>query len=1111
MEYLNQGICIKCLMNRVQKIKLSFLTFLIFSCVNISVAQIIDDAQVVEYSIKDGLSLSHITSVFQDANDFIWVGTQDGLNRFDGIEFKYFRHDISDSLSLSGNYIRAINQDENGDLWIATENSLMVFDHKNATFKLVFDESNSEFAMVSKIIIEDDVIWLNSPKGIFKITKSDYKVRYFEHFSDPFNMLCVFCLNDMIALDENKLLIASKDGLFLFNKESETYLRFSHKKNQANSLPSQTVISLKALSKDSILIGTSKGLSLFSLSKRTFKNYLYKTSDIQIFEYRNSIKTIEQDNDGRIWLGTKMGLLVFDLEKGEISDSPDNFSSIKKLQNKEINKILLDRTNSLWVATAGSNLYSISREKPFFNQFKYVSDVYVDEVRSLWLDYRNYFWMGTSRDGIFVFDDKNKLYKHISPRNSSIESYAVYSLFQNKRKEMYMGSGNGFYIYDIEKENLISYTSLYPTVPEFIFQENKIYDIEEDYRGNIWLATENGLLKLNKGTSKLYYQDKNNPKSISNSICYSLEIDLDSNLWIGTLNGLNKLVDEKNGEFEHFYESNTSKGLPNNSVLTIQLCDSNNLWIGTESGLAFYNSLNEEFTHYTVKDGLLNDYVYSVFEDSEKRIWFSTNRGVTRLNPRTSDLYHFDKSDGLQDYEFNLGAGYKDSNGIIYFGGHLGLNFFNPDSVFIQDNVQQVRINSILITQNGKFKEVMVNDQPNYEFYYKGLHLQISFVIPNYSSIGNNSYQYRMLGIDDNWTYLGKKHTVSFSQLPVGDYIFHVKGANNHGVWNSQVTSINIKIKPSLYNSKIAIAIYLLLGIALILMAVFFITGKLRKENSLLKQKEKDAEKIAVQKEELMQRNVNMRSSMEYAQRLIYAMMPSINDFKAILPETFIIYEPKDIVSGDFYWITKSKGLIYFAVVDCTGHGIPGAFMSIIGFDILRNIVNKQEYTEPSEILRRLSMDIVDVFITENTSEDTLQDGMDLSVCVLNQEDNTLKYAGAYNPLYLIRSNTIIEYKADRYSVGASGIASGHKFTTKIIQLQANDIIYLFSDGYTDQFGGPENKKFKHRRFRHLLLSIHKHHVDLQEKAIRDAHEAWRQDEEQVDDILLMGIRPFKI
>jgi serine phosphatase RsbU (regulator of sigma subunit) len=248
---------------------------------------------------------------------------------------------------------------------------------------------------------------------------------------------------------------------------------------------------------------------------------------------------------------------------------------------------------------------------------------------------------------------------------------------------------------------------------------------------------------------------------------------------------------------------------------------------------------------------------------------------------------------------------------------------------------------------------------------------------------------------------------------------------------------------------------------------------------------------------------------MEYAQRIIYAMMPSIDDFKSYFQNSFIIYAPKDIVSGDFYWITKKNGLIYFALVDCTGHGIPGAFMSIIGFDILRNIVNEQADTEPSEILKRLSMDLVDILTKENSGNESLQDGMDMSLCIFDEQTNTLKFAGAYNPVYLIRENNLIEYKADRYSVGASGIASGHKFSTKIIQLQPNDIIYLFSDGYTDQFGGPENKKFKHRRFRHLLLSVHKHELDMQRKAIWNAYEAWRNGEEQVDDILIIGIRPY--
>jgi serine phosphatase RsbU (regulator of sigma subunit) len=1077
----------------------------------IGFSQLIDQANINEYTIKDGLSLSYITTVFQDKNDFIWVGTQDGLNRFNGSKFTFFRHNASNPFSIPGNYIRSMAQEHNGNLWIATENAVCIFEQSTSAFYVIMDSHSDNYQMVSDIIVNDSSVYLNASNGIFKIRKSDYAIQYFEHFNDPFNFECNTCLNQLIELDPHLLLIASKDGLFLFNKDSESFSRFTHKKNNVNSLPTNSTISLYMINKDSVLIGTTYGLSLFNPQKYTFKNFLLTDNELKLFNYRNIINSIKRDQEGFFWLGTKMGILIFDLHTGVFSTALDYNPAISKIQDKEINALLLDKTNSLWVATAGSNLFSISRNKSFFKKLNHYTKTPAYEIRGVYLSSNNLLFVGTNNNGLFVYNDKKELFRYFSPDNSVLKSFSILSMAELPDQNVVLGTSEGLYLYNIQSNKIEFFSENWKHLPKFIFQNNRIFDIEITNKNHFWLATENGLIYASESDFKAFYSSQNDSSSLSNNICYTLEIDSSGHLWVGTLHGLNKLIDFEKGTFKHYFEDRTNKGLPNNSILSIYQENAHTLWIGTESGLAKFNMQADTFKHYTVNDGLLNDFVYSVFTDKYNRVWFSTNNGVSRLTPQTSEIFHFGKSDGLQDYEFNLCAGHKDKNGIIYFGGNSGLNFFNPDSSFVQENVRQVKIYSIIVTQNGRQEEIIVYDQKEFAFFYKGLHIQLNFVVPDYNSIGNYAYQYRMLGIDDKWVNLGKRNTVSFSQLPVGEYIFHVKGANNHGVWNKETTSVKIIIKPAFYNSRVAIFTYLFFGISFILMSVFFVTSRLRKENSLLKQKERDARKIALQKEELQQQNLNIRSSMEYAQRIIYAMMPSVDDFKKILPESFIIYEPKDIVSGDFYWIAQRNGLVYFAMVDCTGHGIPGAFMSIIGFDILRNVVNKMHFTEPADILSHLSMDLVEVLTKESSSKESLQDGMDMSVCVLDTSNNTLKFAGAYNPLYLVRNNNIIEYKADRYSVGASGIASGHKFSTKIIQLQPDDIIYLFSDGYTDQFGGPENKKFKHRRFRHLLLSVHKHPLQMQKKAIWNAHQAWKKGLEQVDDILIMGIKPYCI
>ena len=235
-------------------------------------------------------------------------------------------------------------------------------------------------------------------------------------------------------------------------------------------------------------------------------------------------------------------------------------------------------------------------------------------------------------------------------------------------------------------------------------------------------------------------------------------------------------------------------------------------------------------------------------------------------------------------------------------------------------------------------------------------------------------------------------------------------------------------------------------------------------------------------------------------------MIPSARYFSCIFPESFIFFKPKDIVSGDFFWVTEKDDKIFVAAVDCTGHGVPGAFMSIIGIELLRKLINNQKIEEPSEVLNELNKNFAEIF--KDVENITLRDGMDIAFCTIDKGSRILEFAGAFNPLYLIRDNKITEIKGDRFSVGLEDYENGtQSFTNHHIQLLKDDMIYIFTDGYSDQFGGPEGKKFKYRRFRHLLLSIHSSPVKEQKEHLERSMEEWMGENDQVDDILVIGMK----
>jgi serine phosphatase RsbU (regulator of sigma subunit) len=283
-------------------------------------------------------------------------------------------------------------------------------------------------------------------------------------------------------------------------------------------------------------------------------------------------------------------------------------------------------------------------------------------------------------------------------------------------------------------------------------------------------------------------------------------------------------------------------------------------------------------------------------------------------------------------------------------------------------------------------------------------------------------------------------------------------------------------------------------------------TRNLRRINREYKDKERIAKKIEVQKEELTLKNKNITDSINYARRIQLAMMPSDKLFSSVFPDSFILHIPKDIVSGDFYWINQVEDKTFFSAVDCTGHGVPGAFMSIIGVELFRRITEIEGISTPAEVLNSLSRNFERVF--GDVDEMKLRDGMDLAFCSLNEDFTLLEYAGAFNPLYIVRDSSIMEIKGDRHSVGVYEKDDNIRyFNNHVIPLKDGDIIYIFTDGFADQFGGPEGKKYKYRRFRHLLLALHQLPMEKQADFLKKSILEWKGDLDQVDDILVMGLR----
>jgi serine phosphatase RsbU (regulator of sigma subunit) len=544
-------------------------------------------------------------------------------------------------------------------------------------------------------------------------------------------------------------------------------------------------------------------------------------------------------------------------------------------------------------------------------------------------------------------------------------------------------------------------------------------------------------------------------------------------------------------------------------VLCLHNDSKGNIWVGTSNGLHKFNKETGKFKLYTEDNGLPNNIIYSIEEDSKGRLWVSTNWGLAVLNPETDIITSYDVADGLQSQEFNVGASYKSKSGELFFGGISGFNSFFPDSISNNKTIPKIAITSFELLGSKEKKAISVEGLDEVIISKGFSAFAIEFSALDFTRPEKNQYAYQMQGLSDQWIELGNKHSATFSNLNAGTYYFKLRGSNNDLLWNEQSKSLKIVVEVSFWRSKIAYGFYVIMGILSISLYIRNRTKHFHKSNILLREREFAITEVEKQREELLVKNRSITDSINYAKRLQEAIMPSVAHFKKYLPDSFLLYMPKDIVSGDFYWVNETKNKLFVAVVDCTGHGVPGAFMSIIGIELLRTITNNQGVNDAAEILNRLNVGIIQTFKKDIYEEEGLvKDGMDVAFCVIDKENNILQYAGAFSNLYLVRDSKITEIKGDRYSVGMGNEPEKQRFSSHYIPIQPDDMVYIFTDGYADQFGGPENKKYKFRRFRHLLLNIHMLPLETQRQYIEDSILEWKGKNEQVDDILIIGIKP---
>lgn len=1065
-------------------------------------------------SIEQGLSQSVINCVIQDSYGYLWFGTQDGLNRYDGYNFVRYKHDPTDTNSISGNWIYSIAEDSSGMLWIGTRSGLNKFNRFENRFQRFFHipgnkKSLSDNYIHAVFIDRDNELWIKASDVLNKYNPERNTFTHFNYYVDPLNSYSRNRSFPIIQDSEGIMWFGTSDGLNFIDVNSSSVHRITNKSTNGKNLSDNFITALVQFNDSLLLVGTSNGLNVFDKYKKENVKILFANNKLNSIS-SNSITSIYIDQNNKIWIGTDEGLNCWDYESGLIRNYLYNIDNTEGLSNDIVLSIYEDQSKNLWIGTEGGGLnkinlkphrFNIIRKSPAQNSI----EISNNQISSILIDDFDYLWVGTYGYGLNIIDRQTNDVRIITEDSypSKVINNWVHAIYRDSKGLIWIGTRNGINIYSQAGKKFYNLHSYYPFTSQLEFRNNRVYMIMEDSKRNVWISTDFGLYRINWFTEevKIFTFDSNNSESSTTNKVFSLLEDNEGFVWIGTLNGLIKFDPDLNKYFTYKSSIYTDNSISHNTVYSLFQDSEDFIWIGTLSGLNRFNKISNEFLYISEKDGLPNNLIYAILEDDNNNIWVSTDRGLAQINKETLSIRSYDIDDGMQGFEFNFAACFKSKEGELFFGGQNGINSFFSDSIYIQNYLPPLVINGLQIISKNNPRYIHYKYDTEIVLTHKDYHINIEFASLDFTNSKRNEYKYKMSGLENEWIEIGRQNFVTFSNLTPGEYEFSISGTNSDGIWSDKVVSIPIIVRPPFWKTNLAFTFYVLLIVLIIYSYIEFRTKSLKLSNQILREKQIAAMEIARQKEQLSIKNKNITDSINYAKRIQQALLPTEEKLKSVLPDSFVLYEPKDIVSGDFYWVAERDNKIFVACVDCTGHGVPGALISIIGFDLLRDITINHEIDKPSEILNYLNAGVIEALTQE--SKESLYDGMDLAFCTIDKEKQILEFAGAFNSLLIVRDEKIHEIKGNRAAIGSA--EENSTFENHKVEIQENDKFYLFTDGYADQFGGSQMKKLKSRKFRHNILTFSDQSFNEQRNSLLNHFNEWKGKLEQVDDVLIIG------
>lgn len=797
---------------------------------------------------ENGLSSDYTSYIFQDRKGFLWISTQDGINRYDGYRFKHFRHIPGNSNSLSDYAAGHMYEDSKGNFWIATREGLNVFNPDTETFTHYNPQKDSTILLSSEKIVcttEDKFgnIWIGTRKGLSLFNPKTKSFTLFQNNPSDKNSLSFNYVTSLLFDSKNNLWIGTQSGLNKFDYKTSSFEVFLKNPQNIKSISSNLITSLFEDSKGNIWVSTNSGLNRlisFDTGKVEFFSYQHNPESKYSISNNNLSKIVE-DSNGNLWIGTLGGgLNILNPATNQFKSYQNVEEDNTSLSENNISSICIDKFKNVWIGTyaEGINKYNPAKERFVLYQHSPFakSKVAENNVSSILVDDKNNLWLATNGDGIKVYRKDNFLtqnnllfeLKNDIKNKNTLSNNNVTSIIQDKSGIIWIGTfGGGVNKYDptLKKFEVFKYKL---EDPESLGNDF-IHTIYEDSEGTIWVGTGlSGINRFDKNTNSFKrFRDNskypNSTKYLNSPEVTSILEDNNGNLWVGTTTGGISKFNRKTEAFVHFkHIQDDLNSISSNRINCIYEDTKGRLWIGTFSGgLNLYNEKENSFTHYSEQDGLASNTVQSITEDANGTLWIATINGISNFDPDKKTFKNFDESDGLQGKIFNQRSVFRHfQTGLIYFGGEKGLNVYSFDSIQEIKKIPAIVLTDFKVFNKSvllKYSSVNGNNKSETQE-IKLSHdenvFSFEFASLDFTSPEKNQYRYKLEGFDKGWINSGNRREVTYTNLDPGSYIFKVKGTNSDGYWNEEGLTVRLIINPPFWKTWWAYLIYFVLAAA---------------------------------------------------------------------------------------------------------------------------------------------------------------------------------------------------------------------------------------------------------------------------------------------------------